>query len=31
MALAECGVDVELGSGVAAVERAFAHLPVPVR
>jgi alanine-glyoxylate transaminase/serine-glyoxylate transaminase/serine-pyruvate transaminase len=29
MALAECGVEVELGSGVAAVERAFATVPVP--
>jgi alanine-glyoxylate transaminase/serine-glyoxylate transaminase/serine-pyruvate transaminase len=30
MALAECGVDVELGSGVAAAERLFASVPVPV-
>jgi alanine-glyoxylate transaminase/serine-glyoxylate transaminase/serine-pyruvate transaminase len=30
MALAECGVDVELGSGVTAVERAFAHVAVGV-
>ena len=30
MALAECGVDVELGSGVTAVERAFAQVAVGV-
>ncbi len=28
MALAECGVDVELGSGARACERAFAEAPV---
>ena len=28
MALAECGVDVELGSGVAAVERSFSQVAV---
>ena len=31
MALAECGVEIELGSGVAAAERAFARVPVPAR
>jgi alanine-glyoxylate transaminase/serine-glyoxylate transaminase/serine-pyruvate transaminase len=31
MALVESGVDVELGSGVAAVERSFAQVPVASR
>ena len=31
MALAECGVEIELGSGVAAVEQSFSKIAVPAR